>query len=160
MSGKNYPFEYELTQYKSAPAGLQWYSVRLKNISNDPLTDLEVQIYLGDTPGTLDGENHPFGTLNPNETKTESVLAHDWEISEVHLRIHGRIQNSDFSWDSASSENEAEFRLNQKNKQKRKREAEIAEIKEKYREKDEALDKRSKKTEADVERWMTGEADS
>ena len=159
MLGTNYPFEYELTQGTvSEPGKLQWCELRLKNISSDALMDLEVHVRLGDAQGIADSETRSFGTLMPNDSKTMSFQVPAWTTNQAHVSVHGRHQNSEFSWDSAAKEDRDEFRLKEKNEAQRKREERILEIKEEIDKTDEAIDKKAKENEGDVEKWMTGEA--
>ena len=159
MLGTNYPFEYELTaDTVSEPSKLQWYELRLKNISNDAFTDLEVYVRLGDAQGIADSENRSFGTLMPNESKTMSFQAPTWTTDEANIIVHGHHRDSSFYWDSAWEENKEEFQLKEKNEKQRKREKRILEVKGEIEKIDETIDKKSKENEEDVEKWMSGEA--
>jgi len=113
MLGTKYRFEYELIPdvESQASEGFQWYVVRLRNIGEDTLTDLEAQFRLVGTQGTVDNEAQPFGSLFPNEPKTLSFLAHVLETSQTYLSIHGRVGNSNFFWDAERGEVRSEQKI-------------------------------------------------
>jgi len=105
MLGTMYPFEYELTfDTKTQDEGTEWYTARLRNISDNTLTDLEAHFHLVDAEGIVDEEAQSFGTLFPNEPETLSFLAHVSEKSQVYLSINGRDGKSNFFWDMEKGE--------------------------------------------------------
>ena len=88
MFETKYPFEYEVSPDQSAGAEkFQRYVVRLKNIGNEVLTDLNVQVDLIDTKGAMDSGNQLIAKLAPNEPETMSFQVHASATSKPFLSV-------------------------------------------------------------------------
>lgn len=156
MFGTKYPFEYEVTpdDQSAGAEKFQRYLVRLKNIGNEVLVDLNVQVNLIDDKGAMASGNRQLGKLAPNEPETMSFQIRTSSTNKPTLTVSGQGSNSKFHWNSE----QGEVSLERNPTVKEKIEARIEKDEEEYKQKEEAFDKRSKKTEEDVEEWMTGEA--
>jgi hypothetical protein len=153
--GTKYPFEYELTTDVVTHEGFLLYTVRLRNISSEALTNVEVRFFLMNAKIIAHKEDHFFGNLLPNEPETFSFLVPASENSRPYLSVRGRERKWTFHWDPEKGE----VRRKQKNKVKAKIESQISKVEEEYKEKDKAFDRLCQKNKGDVEKWMTGKAD-
>ena len=153
MYGIKNPFEYEVLpgDRESHLQDTQWYAIRLRNLSDDTLTELEVGLHLVNSQGQENVEWQFFGSLVPNESKTLSLLAHATDVSHAYLSVSGEEENRVFHWNNETGEV-----LDKKNITQEKIEARIAELKDQYVRDSDAFDKRCQKNEADVWEWMTG----
>ena len=100
--GTKYPFDYELSpgDVSEHDDRLLWYEVRLRNISGETMTDLEVKLNLIDPQGNAEQQDRLLGNLGPNEPKTLSFLVHASETSQVYLTVHGHEKDLSFHWDA------------------------------------------------------------
>ena len=148
MLGNKYPFEYELAPVPSTQSEFQEYEVRLKNIGQEPLVNLQVWLHLTE----IEDVYVPFGTLGPNEPKTMSFLVHTSRTGEAYLTVYGQEKNGNFYW----NQEDGEICSKHKNQVKAKIEAQIAKIKEQYCRSVDVFDRRCKKNEEDVDERMIG----
>ena len=153
MIGTKTPFEYEVlpSDRESHLQDTQWYTVRLRNVSDDTLTELEVGLHLVNPQGQENVEWQFFGSLVPNESKTLSLLAQASYVSRDYLTVSGEVNNRVFHWN-----NEIGEALDKKTITQEKIAANIAGLKERYIRDSDAFDKRCQKNEEYVEEWMTG----
>jgi hypothetical protein len=153
MIGSKSPFDYEIItgNRESHLENYQWYTIRLKNLSDDVLTELEVGLHLVNSQGQENVEWQFFGSLVPNESKTLSLLTHVIAVSSSYLSVSGQENNRIFHWNNKTGKV-----LDKKNMAQEKIDAEIANIKEQYVRKADAFDKQCEKNQEDVWEWMTG----
>jgi hypothetical protein len=153
MIGAKNPFEYEVLTdgRESYLENYQWYTVRLKNLKDEVLTELEVGLHLINSQGQENVEWQFFGSLVPNESKTLSLLVQASVVTHAYLSVSGQENNRIFHWN-----NEVGEVVDKKNITQEKIEAKIAELKEEYVRKADAFDKRCEKNQEDVWEWMTG----
>ena len=153
MNGKKTPFEYEVITdgRESLLENYQWYAVRLKNLNDEVLTELEVGLHLVNLQGHENVEWQFFGSLVPNESKTLSLLVQASDVTHAYLSVSGQENNRIFHWN-----NEIGKVVDKKNITQEKIGAKIAEFKEDYARKADAFDKRCEKNQEDVWEWLTG----
>ena len=118
MLGTKYPIEYEITldNMTASPEGFQWYVVRLRNISENLLLDLEAQLVLMDGQEVVENEEQIFGSLGPDEPKTMRFLIHPQLTNEAYLNVFGREGKSYFYWNSPWKEKEDAVNAEQQTK--------------------------------------------
>jgi hypothetical protein len=153
MIGTKTPFEYEVlpSDRESHLQDTQWYTVRLRNLSDYTLAELEVGLHLVDSKGQENIEWQFFGSLVPNESKTLSLLTRVSDVAQAYLSVSGQESNRIFHWN-----NEVGEVLDKKSITQETIEAKIAEIKEQYARKADAFDKRCEENRKYVDEWMTG----
>jgi hypothetical protein len=153
MNGTKYPFEYEVlpSDRESHLQDSQWYTIRLRNLSEDTLSELEVGLHLVNSHGQENVEWQFFGSLVPNESKTLSMLAQASNVNRTYLTASGEENNRIFHWNNETGEV-----LDKKTIIQKEIEARVADLKEQYVRDSDAFDKRCKKNEDDVWEWMTG----
>jgi hypothetical protein len=153
MNGTKHPFEYEVlpSDRESHLQDSQWYTIRLRNLSDNTLAELKVGLHLVNSQGQENVEWQFFESLVPNESKTLSLLAQTSEVSRAYLSVSGEENNRIFHWNNETGEV-----LDKKTITREKIEAKIAQLKEQYVRDSDAFDKRCQKNEEDVWEWMTG----
>jgi len=100
------PFEYELNSdgQSVGPDGSQWHVVRLRNVGDAIMTDVEVRLNLMNAEGSLEYDDRSFGSLAPNEAKTLSFLVHASETNQPFLTVHWHEKDTNFYWNSEKGE--------------------------------------------------------
>lgn len=153
MYGIKHPFEYEVlpVDRESRLQNSQWYTIRLRNLSDDPLNELEVGLHLVDSQQQENVEWQFFGSLVPNESKTLSMLSQASNVRRSYLSVSGEEENRVFHWNNETGEV-----LDKKTITQEKIEARIAELKEQYVRHSDAFDKRCQENEEYVDEWITG----
>ncbi len=153
MNGIKYPFEYEIISgdRESHLQNSQWYAIRLRNLSDDTLAELEVGLHLVDSQGQENVEWQFFGSLVPNESKTLSLLTQASDVAHAYLSVSGQEDNRIFHWN-----NEVGEVIDKKSITRETIEAKIAELEEQYARKADAFDKRCEENQKYVDEWMTG----
>jgi hypothetical protein len=153
MNGIKHPFEYEVLagDRESHLQNTQWYTIRLRNLSDDTLAELEVGLHLVDSQGQENVEWQFFGSLVPNESKTLSLLAQASDVAHAYLSVSGQEDNRIFHWN-----NEVGEVIDKKSITRETIEAKIAELEEQYATKADAFDKRCEENQKYVDEWMTG----
>ncbi len=127
MYGIKHPFEYEVlpVDRESRLQNSQWYTIRLRNLSDDTLNELEVGLHLVDSQQHENVEWQFFGSLVPNESKTLSLLSQVADVSSAYLSVYGREENRVFHWNNKTGEV-----LDRKTVTQERIEARIAQLKE------------------------------
>ncbi len=153
MFGIKHPFEYEVLpgDRESHLQNSQWYAIRLRNLSDDTLAELEVGLHLVDSQGQENVERQFFGSLVPNESKTLSLLTQASDVRRTYLSVSGEDENRVFHWNNETGEV-----LDKKTITQEKIEARIAELKKQYVRHSDAFDKRCQENAEYVGAWMTG----
>ena len=153
MNGTKTPFEYEVltNDRESLLENYQWYTVRLKNLNEEMLTELEVGLHLVNSQGHENVEWQFFGSLVPNESKTLSLLVQTSDVTHTYLSVSGQENNRIFHWN-----NEVGEAVDKKSITQERIETKIAELKDEYARKADAFDKQCEKNQEDVWEWMTG----
>jgi uncharacterized phage infection (PIP) family protein YhgE len=153
MNGTKQPFEYEArpSDRESHLQNSQWYTIRLKNLSDDTLDELEVGLHLVNSKGQENVEWLFFGSLVPNESKTLSLLVQASDVAHAYLSVSGQENNRIFHWN-----NEVGEVVDKKDITQETIEAKIAQLKEQYVRDSDAFDKRCQENEENVWEWLTG----
>lgn len=152
MNGIKHPFEYEVSPIdrESHLQDSQWYTIRLRNLSDDTLAELEVGLHFVNSQGQETVERQFFGNLVPNESETLSLLTQASDLSNAYLSVSGETGNRIFHWNNKTGE-----ALDSKNITQEKIESKIAEIKEKYVRDSDTFNKSCQKNEDDFWELMT-----
>jgi hypothetical protein len=153
MIGTKHPFEYEVfdSNRESHLEGYQWYVVRLKNLSDEVLSELEVGLHLVNSQRQEKVEWQFFGTLVPNESKTLSLLVQASDFSRAYLTVSGEDNDRIFHWN-----NEIGVHLSKNTISREKIEARISALKEQYARDSDTFDRRCRKNEDEIWKLMTG----
>jgi len=101
-----YPIEYELT-----PTEIQtetnWITLKLKNIGNVTLKDLDLQLHSLDTYNLMvhgswwEGAGHHINDLGPNEKNEVVFRVNAIGPAEVYATLKGRKDGKSFWWESS-----------------------------------------------------------
>ena len=153
LIGTKKPFEYEVLTdgRESHLENYRWYTVRLRNLTDEVLSELEVGLHLVNAQGQENVEWQFFGPLVPNESKTLSLLVQAPDVARAYLSVSGQENDRIFHWN-----NEVGEVIDKKTLAQETIEAKIAELKEQCVRKADAFDKRCEKNQEDIDEWMTG----
>ena len=106
LSRLKYPIEYEL-EPAEIEKGASWITLKLKNIGNEILKDLDVQLHSGDTYnltvfGTWwEGGGHHIRDLGPNKESEVVFRVNAIGSADVYATIKGRKDKKFFWWESS-----------------------------------------------------------
>jgi hypothetical protein len=101
-----YPIEYELTP-KEIQTETNWVTLKLKNIGNETLKDLDVQLHSLDTYNLTvhgswwEGAGHHINDLGPNETNEVVFRVNAIGPADVYATLKGRKDKNPFWWESS-----------------------------------------------------------
>ena len=101
-----YPLEYELNPTE-IEKGTNWVTLKLKNIGNDTLTDLDVQLHSVDTYnltvyGTWwSGGGQHITALAPSEQHEVVFRVNAIGSANVYVTLKGRMDGKYFWWESS-----------------------------------------------------------
>lgn len=95
-----YPIDYEVTP-KTVNQGESWFTIRVKNISNEELTGLDIRLNSFDTHN-LDviGESNFIPILTSQEEREVYTKVSANQSGSVYLSINGWRDGSRFFWES------------------------------------------------------------
>jgi hypothetical protein len=101
-----YPFEYELNP-SEIEKGSNWVTLKLKNIGNETLTDLDVQLHSVDTYNLsifgswFYGAGQLIAKLEPNEEKDLLFRVNAMGSADAYATLKGRKDGKYFWWESS-----------------------------------------------------------
>jgi len=155
MNGSKYPFEYEVVPSgrESHLQDSQWYTIMLRNQSDDVLVELVVGFHVFNSQGQENVESQFFGSLMPNESKTLSLIVHTLDVCRTYLSVLGQDQENNriFHWNNETGEV-----LDKKSITREKIESKAAQLRERYIRDTDAFDKWCEKNQEEVSELMTG----
>ena len=101
MAGK-FPIEYEISP-KSVRGGRSWLTVRIENISEDPLTGLNVRLNSLDTYAIeVMQDAELVSSLAPDEEEELHFQVAAQRSGGVYISVDGRWAGEPFHWESPS----------------------------------------------------------
>jgi len=101
-----YPFDYELSP-SEIEKGSNWVTLKLKNIGNETLTDLDVQLHSVDTYNLsifgswFYGAGQLIAKLEPNEEKDLLFRVNAIGSADTYATLKGRKDGKYFWWESS-----------------------------------------------------------
>jgi len=101
-----YPLEYELTPTE-IPTETNWVTLKLKNIGNKTLKDLDVQLYSADTYNLTvygswwEGAGHHIRDLGPNKENEVVFRVNAIGSADVYATLKGREDDKSLWWESS-----------------------------------------------------------
>jgi hypothetical protein len=101
-----FPIEYELNPTE-IEKGTNWVTLKLKNIGNEPLEELDVQLHSVDTYNLpvygswWEGAGHHIAKLGPNWEKDVAFRVNAIGSADVYATIKGSKDGKYFWWESS-----------------------------------------------------------
>jgi len=98
---KRYPIQYELTPRAVNPGKLRWVTLTLKNIGDDPLESLSVNLSSLDTYCIMVlGKGAFIQALGPGETESQPFQISAQGTGAVYVALDGQKDDKPFHWES------------------------------------------------------------
>lgn len=95
-----YPLEYEINP-KKIDASTRWLTLKIKNVSSDTLSDLDVRLHSMDSYNLyILGDGSFVALLNPNEVATLHFNVSAIRSTSLYITADGFKDGFDFSWES------------------------------------------------------------